>query len=553
MMVDAAWLGEEEKPQPDWQRCHTVLNRAQKFGAQRDLMPLTIAAVRAATVIRDEYQHDPVTALREVDSFLAANGPHPRLLDARATVLFHLGENTAAIAVWDEVLVTPQSGAVYDRYHAFAARTRAIALTRMNDFRGAGRGFTDACRFWCADDDKAQIVGLLADAALCWWQAGEYPSVFAALNEAAQAADSLPSGHADLLAFRMRRMVGHIVMVFHSRLTGWTVTGQVLPPPGAASDLSVPDSFRELPDGTFEYTWLLLDRVANALGVSDEIPAPVKTRLSQSHLPQFRFLILQTEIERACSHGEFDQIPALADCIELAHLAGLALMRERATGQPETPPSLQEAWQRDSDVSGERLFTAALVAASAHGNVEAAIAAWRSHPVAQRWGTAFSRWLDEAQALLAYPPAKAATRIRDPEGLTATQGQLLATRVASDTGADPRDSLRSQLQLVIAFAPAVWRTAIGHALAQFCERAWRLHATHPALLQSPRLNIPAILTACETQRLGIAKAATIVLVASEATGPRFGEDIREQLEKLAAESMPVFETASPFPQYSRSA
>ena len=552
MMVDAAWLDEERKPQPDWPRCLAVMERVRCFAAQWNVPPLTLAAVRAATVIRDEYQHDSASALREIDAFLAtATAPHPRLLDARATVLFHLDDNPAAVAAWDELLADWQPEAAHDRYPAFAARTRAIALARMEDFRGAARGFADARRRLPAGDDTPQAAGLLADAGLCWWHAGEYASAFAALNEAAQAADTLPAGHGDLLAFRMRRMVGHIVMILHSRLTGWTVAGQVTPPPGAASDLSVPDALRDLPEGTFDYTWVLLDRVGNALGVEERIPAAIQTRLAQALHPPVSFLVVQTEIERACRLGHFTQLLALAERIEFAFLAGQALMKERATGQPASVPSPVAQWQRASDMSGERLFTAALVAACSHGNATEAITAWRGDAVARRWGVEFARWLDHAEALLARPLAEAAARIRDPEGLTATEGQLLAARVAADTEAAPPDSLRSQVQLVIAFVPGVWRTAIGHALAHLCERAWRRHAAHPALLNSPRLTIPALFTACDTPRLGIAKAAAILLAASEATGPRFGQPIREQLHKLAAENLPVFESVSPFPSSSQ--
>jgi len=553
MMVDAAWLDEEQKPQPDWTRCLSVLERASRFAAQWAVPPLAVAAARAATVIRDEYQHAPDAALRGLDAFLSTTTtPHPRLLDARAAVLFNRQDYVAAVAAWDEVLATWQPETGHDRNPSFAARTRAIALARLGDFSGAAHGFADARRRIPAGDDTPQAAGLLADAGLCWWKAGEYASAFVALNEAAQAADSLPSGHGDLLAFRMRRMVGHVIIVLHSRLTGWAIKGQVEPPPGAASDLTTPDTLKELPEGTFDYTWALLDRVANLFGVDDRIPVPAQTKLAQSSLPTIRFLILQTEIERAFRLGKLAKLPTLAERIELEFALGLQLMRQRATGQQSPSPPSPSGWQRQSDMSGEKLLGPALVAACAHGTVEQVIAAWRVDVVGQKWGDSFSSWLDHAQKLFALSAADAAAQIRDPEHLTGTDGQLLAARVASDAEAAPSDSLRSQVQLVLALAPGFWRPATGHSLAQLCERAWRRHVEHTALLRSPRLTVPAIMEACDSPLLGIAKAAAIILAASEATGPRIGPAMREQLLKLRDDDLPVVEAESPFPQSSTS-
>jgi tetratricopeptide (TPR) repeat protein len=551
IMVDAAWLDEERNPQPDWPRCLAVLERVSRFAAQWAVPPIAFAAVRAATVIRDEYQHDPATALCELDAFLATtNTPHPRLLDARAAVLFNREDYAAAVAAWDEALDNWEPETGHDRYPAFAARTRAIALARMGDFSGAARGFADARRRIPAEDDTPQAAGLLADAGLCWWKAGEYASAFASLNEAAKAADSLPSGYGDLLAFRMRRMVGHIIMMLHSRLTGWAVKGQVEPPPGAASDLTTPDALKELPEGTFDYTWALLDRLANLFGVDDRIPIPAQAKLAQSSLPPIRFLIRQTEIERAFRLGQLANLPTLAERIELEFASGLQLMRQGVTGQQTPAPSPQIGWQRQSEASGEKLFSAALVAACAHGIVEQVIKAWRIGAVGQRWGDSFSNWLDHVEELFALPAAEAAARIRDPEHLSATDGLLLAARVAADVDAAPSDSLRSQVQIVLALAPSFWRPAVGHSLAQLCERAWRRHAERPALLRSPRLTVPAIMEACASPVLGIAKAALIILAASEATGPRVGLEMREQLLKLRDDDLPFVQAESPFPSSS---
>jgi tetratricopeptide (TPR) repeat protein len=547
MMVDAAWLDEEAKNQPDWTRCLAVLERMKGFAEQRTLPSLAFASVRATTVIRDEYQHDPATALRELDAFLATTETrYPRLLDARAAVLFHLEDYPAAVATWDEVLATWQPETGHDRYPAFAARTRAIALARMGDLKGAARGFTDARSRIPAGDDTPQVAGLLADAGLCWWKAGEHLPAFVSLREAAEAADSLPSGYTDLLAFRMRRMVSHVVTVLHNPLSGWAIKGEVELPPGAASDLTAPDALRELPEGPFEYTWVMLDRVANLLGLDERIPSSIQTKLDQSSFSATRFLMLETEIERAFRLGKLETLPALAERIEREFVAGLQQMRERLAAQQGGESLPVTGWQRESDMAGEKLFSAALVAACVHSSSQQVVSSWRNHPVARRWGDSFSAWLDHAEELLALSPVDAAARIRDPERLSSTDGLLLAARVASDDKAAPPDSLRSQAQLILALAHGFWRPALGHALVHLCEVAWLRHVKHPALLRDPRLTIPAIIDACGSSLRGIAKAAAIVLAASGATSLRIGAEMRGKLQRLAAYELPVFEAESPF-------
>jgi hypothetical protein len=546
-MVDAAWLDEERKAQPDWEQCLVVLARVRSFAVSAGVPALAFAAVRAATVIRDEYQHNPAAALRELEDFLSTTeAPHPRLLDARAAVLFHLEDFPAAVAAWDEVLATWQPENIYDHYPAFAARTRAIALARMGDLSGAARGFTDARRRIPSGDETPQAAGLLADAGLCWWNVGDYPSAFAALTEAAREADSLPPGHSDLLAFRMRRMVGHIVTVLHGPLSGWAIEGQVEPPPGAASDLNTPDVLKELPEGAFEYTWAMLDSVANLLGLNERIPISAQTKLAKSPLPTVRFLTLQTEIERAFRLGQLATLPSLAERIEQEFAAGLRLMRGAAMPQQGVEASPPPGWRRESDVSGEKLFSAALVAASTRGAGERLIESWRSDAVGQAWGSGFSTWLDHAEILLTVPVTEAAARIRHTEGLSLTDGVLLAARVATDADVAPPDSLWSQVQLVLGFARDFWRPAIGHSLAEICAKSWLHHSEHPALLRDPRLTVTAITKARTSSRVGIAKAAAIVLAASGTTSLRMSGDMREQLEKLQANDLPIFQLANPF-------
>jgi len=548
MMIDAAWLAEEAKPQPDWPCCLAVLGRASQLGAQWNVEPWVFAAVRATTVIRDEYQHDAVAALRGLDTFLAATAkPHPRLLDARAAVLFNRGDYSAAVAAWDDLLTTWVPETDHDRYPAFGARTRAIALARLGDFRGAAEGFADARRRLPTGDDTPQAAGLLADAGLCWWKAGDFAAAFAALNEAAQAADVLPSGHADLLAFRMRRMVGHVVMRIHSRLTGWTVEGQGEPQPGMASDLTTPDALKELPETTFEYTWALLDRLANLFGLDERIPVDVQTKLAQSPLLPVRFLIKQTEIERALRLGKVEGLPALAENIEHEFALGVHFARTVTTGQISPPPAPPTGWQPNSDVSGAKLFSAALVVTCARGAADKIVNEWRNAPTAKKWGSAFTEWLDHVEEMLAMPLPEAAARLRDPEHLSASDGLLLAARVASDADVAPADSLRSQVQLVLALAPGFWRVAVGHCLAQLSEQTWRRHTANTALLRSPRLTVPRILEACTKPRLGVAKAAAIIITASEATGPRISPEIREQLQKLSNDDLPFVRSQNPFP------
>lgn len=548
MMIDAAWLDEEAKAQPDWPRCLAALERASRLGAQWNVEPWVFAAVRAATVIRDEYQHDGATALRELDAFLATTAkPHPRLLDARAAVLFNQGDYPAAVAAWDDLLATWVPETDHDRYPAFGARTRAIALARMDDFRGAAEGFADARRRLPSGDDTPQAAGLLADAGLCWWKAGDYAAAFATLNEAAQAADALPSGQADLLAFRMRRMVGQVIMTIHSRLTGWTVEGQAEPQPGMASDLTTPDALKELPETTFEYTWTLLDRLGNIFGLDERIPTGAQTKLAQSPLLPVRFLIKQTEIERAFRLGKIEGLPALAENLEHEFALGAHFARTVTTGQSSPPPTPARGWQPNSDVAGDRLFSAALVVACARSTADKVVKAWRDAPTAKKWGSAFAAWLDHVEEVLAIPLPDAAARLRDPEHLSASDGLLFAARIASDRDAAPADSLRSEVQLVLGLAPGFWRVATGHTLAELCEQAWRRHTANTALLRSPRLTVPAILEACTKPRLGSAKAAAIVLAASEATGPRISPEMRESLQKLSNDDLPFVKSQSPFP------
>ena len=547
MMIDTAWLDEELKPVPDWVRCLQVLRRVQELAARWNVPALVVAAVRASTTVRDEYRHEPEIALRNLDDFLASHAdPPPRLLDVRATVLFHLGDYAGAVAGWDAILPTWHAENSEDRYPGFACRMRAIALARLGDFPAAARGFLDARDRLPQGSGATQSVGLLADVALCWWKANERETALTVLTEAVRAADALPSGHSDLLAFRMRRVVGHIVSVLHHQVTDWAVENEVEPPIGFASDLAAPENLRDLREGPFAYVWMILGRLANALNRDMEVPPVEQASLENTQQTVIGFFAGRTAVETACRQGRLQDLPRLATALDQEWSRGQeTLLRLRAAaGQLGNSP-IVIGWQ--SEVAGEPLFRAGAVIAAARGILRETIEAWRADPVTLPWGTAFQTWLDGTLATFDLPLPEASRRLREETAaLSANNGMLTAARVAADMEAAPPDSARSHVQLLLAFSTSLWRVAAGFALSELFERIWRRHVTQTALLRTPRITVPAVLAACDERTPGVAKAAAIILAALSTVDMHVGASILNDLRRLRDNQLPLGRTADPF-------
>ena len=71
------------------------------------------------------------------------------------------------------------------------------------------------------------------------------------------------------------------------------------------------------------------------------------------------------------------------------------------------------------------------------------------------------------------------------------------------------------------------------ALAELTRKAWRARLSTPFELCSPRLTVPAIRTACESHKKGLALAATILLAAGDAVSVGRKASIQSKLQKLA--------------------
>jgi hypothetical protein len=74
-----------------------------------------------------------------------------------------------------------------------------------------------------------------------------------------------------------------------------------------------------------------------------------------------------------------------------------------------------------------------------------------------------------------------------------------------------------------------------NALAELTRKTWLARLFAPFELNSPRLTVPAIKAACESNKTGLALAATILLAAGEAVAVTKTESVRSQLRKLAGD------------------
>jgi hypothetical protein len=72
------------------------------------------------------------------------------------------------------------------------------------------------------------------------------------------------------------------------------------------------------------------------------------------------------------------------------------------------------------------------------------------------------------------------------------------------------------------------------ALAILTRKKWLAYLSAPFELNSPRLTVPAIKAACESDKKGLALAANILLAAGDAVSVTKTENIRSQLRKLAS-------------------
>jgi hypothetical protein len=522
-LVDRCWLAEKDSSQPDWERCLAVLDRLGYDAERWARDDLRQATVRAKSTVIHEYYGSTDVAL----GLLREDGVGgPFLADQEATLLQDQGEHAAAWAIWQAGLPEWTAGSSLDEVTlAYAYKKAAVSAGHLGEWRESARLFLEASTLLAvyqarytikdspASSPELEPVRLLADHALGLWRAGNHRESITAFEAVISKTFAIYPRFAKLDEYKVFfKVLGHILAWLGGQ------GGVELPYPGMASTQRVFPEILELPSISVEHLWALLGAAELRMGGS-EVFLRSRTMLESPDInPVTRYIFRKTELSQKLLQGDFDGL------IPIIFALYQAMRRSELRSAESSTHTHCLLWI---------LFPCLLAFCWHEPEAVPPWAKWRTdfEEVAPDNPELIDSWFRSAAEAFELGAAELTSALR--KGLNHDESApLYAVRISVSRSSKPEAIFAAQAMLVPLFRQAIPGEALGKILSDVIESQWRRLVESPALLANPRLTVPAIRAACESQPPGLAKAAAILLAAEPAVQVLLDQDRRQILKTL---------------------
>jgi hypothetical protein len=536
MFIDAVWLEESKTAAPDWQNCIRVFEKCINLARRWNVPELVYCAARGIAIIRDEYQDDERGALAILELHTPKLGPPSITIEnERATVLLHREHNEDALNCWDKILPIWQNPPVSeDTAVLFALNKAGKAAARASNWEKAAALFADGAARAVLLAQRVQAAGFHTDAAWALWKAGKYLPGFRLLCETFSEVEALSGQQMTHYVAKVQKSFGHILVCIKRELEHEDYGEPGEPPPGLASDPEASDKWQSPP-----MLWCLvfLAEIECYFKLEPIILPQARARVKASRSPLIHSLIAELEIRYALRRMQLDRLPQMCRELETSVLASKIQSEKGRTGFEEADaksPSLGPTDQSQSILP--TLLTHALIASCAvGGNPGVLIERWRENASRLSGYIWVNDWLDLAKKAFVFPTSDALAMLGDDK-LPSDLRLLAATRLSNDLDAGVDRMFNAQVWIAswLGQSNMFWKYDVANHFAYGLARVWKKQCSFKATMRNPRLTVPEIERECDSKGEGIAKAAKILLAAANAVTIQLSDEVRKQLQGLAA-------------------
>jgi hypothetical protein len=539
MLVDRAWTGDERRQLPNWERCIEIMQNAVEFANEFDVPDLADAAVRAMVIVCDEYLNDRTRAFQILENIGSKLLVHSNLyLDAHANLLVSDGKHVEALRIWDRILrnwqILPNS---FDSSVVFAHRKAGMAAAAIKEFKRASEYFSSGVAKADAAGLLAIATGLLADSAFSEWQAGDFEHSTSLFIDVLKRLDALPNSKDDIRSFRVRKIVGQMLLHIEHSAVGTQREGAYAPPVGAGSDPEAGERWLELPVTSPDQLWLLLAQSEAALHCEPHAFAEIRNKLIRSTFPTVRWFSTELDVRHMIRKGELSTLPITAQ--EMARVNRLVFGNRSIRDDPVEleNQALTNAPAQVGDISvAIQVLIAGLLSNVARNITPLAILDNWSHAIAGLViESGLEAWIRDAReifSMTAHETLSVATSQEEPP----QRRVLAAVALSGDTALDVESLFYSHVTILSFFAGSIVRSAASESLVIIFAKIWPAKMISTFALQSPRLTVPSVLAACESKLGPLQKSAKILLAVQQAIGMSLPKDYQDRINSLASKA-----------------
>lgn len=534
LMIDPIWLDESRQDHPDFKGCVRAFERAMKLGQKWGSPPLIAAASRGLAIIFSEYEHDPERAIAALDD-ASPYMPTSSVIvdDYRAMIFFNQRRYAEALRLWEAILPRwDSSRRAEDILPVFAVRKAGIAAAYTGDWTRAATLFLRCSRLAQTSRQTEVEAGALGDAALALWHAGQPGEVVTAFRRSLETMQEMGAPEEEIGAFRVRVRVNYVLNWVMRRIGGDGIPDLVEPTPGVCSSAESSPSFKGMHPLPLEFSWVLLGRLEFLSRSGSDVFEHTRERLASSTIPVVRLFEAQLETSVAFRRREYDRLPALTRSIEAAARGANAHVQQGKQWWEILPqPAGLENQEAGLLVDRTGMLLDALIAEISKGStITSQLEAWRNSLDTE--DTSIREWLDLVREAIRWTWSEAVKGLRD-EGAAASFRSVAALRVCLEESAPPDELFYAHLILLTRAPRGLSDVDSAGHLAELISRQWLEKIRVPALLRNPRSTVPAIEAATTAPANGAAKAARILVAASDAVNVLVPAYVAAQLRSIA--------------------
>ncbi|PLX37592.1 MAG: hypothetical protein C0606_04685 [Hyphomicrobiales bacterium] len=321
MLISAAWLKEHDATTIDPSAHSSAYAHMEKLASAWGRQDLAVACRKYQAIILDEYGNDKDAALSVLNEGLSTYGlTNSELIRAKAKVLYRANEHQASLELSSTLI--EGDAPLSETEKAFLGREAAISAERQGAFETARRYFlygADAAEACGVADMVPMYIGLVADAALASWHAGDRETCLRDMVSVLEKLSALDS-KSSLRAAHCHAVSRHVLLWLDQEATGeirYIENGEIpriypglVSNPEPHSDIGK----RFLP--ALELSWYMLAQIENHCLLDVGITKGLDAHLPNGPVREGLILLTQGKMFRAFHRKDVDLfVTTLADTV----------------------------------------------------------------------------------------------------------------------------------------------------------------------------------------------------------------------------------------------
>jgi len=529
-VVDNAWLAEHKRGSVEWRSCAEAYSRMATLALDWGYRVLALHCHVARAIVLDEYGKDSVAAEQVLMQATSLFGEDVALSRARAKLFYRRKDYASALQLMRAVRdAVGQQGVVNSEpiEQAYLFREAGVSAGELGGWAEAREWFAaarEAASRAKSPAMKVMSIGLHADEALAAARAGDLAYAVETMHVLMEELGAVDAGSSRVAGY-CHRVVRHGILWLFGLCTRQAVDVEGQPSRMVAGMCSNPEppDLSAMPLASMDYARYLLAQAAVEAPISREVEDRILASLVGSTIPT---------VELALRHVRLFRAIAARDATEVLRLIpGWVDIRvymdsnAAAIGRPDMvqPHHVEIPTATEIERASDRAAASVNDVVVAFG-VMCAMNADSAAMVRLKEGLRHVSENEEVQA-----------KLSAMAGETSAPGSELQSIAYAVRNAEltPNELFVVNIRLLRVVSRSDFKRMLTASMVTWTRAGWSHAILHQTFLMSnPRVNVPAIQTALDSEAKDLGFVARMLLAAEAAVATRLDRSHREFLTAL---------------------